>query len=74
MQETEQDKGFTQEASGGDRDGFMLPELVAHLREGRTALRQEWATRITDAHLLSSMTSQEVFSCLLYTSPSPRDS
>ena len=62
MQETQQNEGFTQEASGGDRDGFMLPELVAHLREGRTALRQEWATRITDAHLLSSMTSQEVFS------------
>jgi rsbT co-antagonist protein RsbR len=62
MQETQQNEGFTQEASGGDRDGFLLPELVAHLREGRTALRQEWATRITDAHLLSSMTSQEVFS------------
>ena len=62
MQETQQNEGFTQGASGGDRDGFLLPELVAHLREGRTALRQEWATRITDAHLLSSMTSQEVFS------------
>ncbi|MDQ3629527.1 MAG: STAS domain-containing protein [Actinomycetota bacterium] len=48
--------------SDGERNGFLLPELVAHLREGRTALRQEWATRITDAHLLSSMTSQEVFS------------
>ena len=62
MQETQENEGFIQEASGGDRDGFLLPELVAHLREGRTALRQEWATRITDAHLLSSMTSQEVFS------------
>ena len=40
----------------------LLPELVAHLREHRTALRQEWARRITDAHLLSSMTPQEVFS------------
>jgi rsbT co-antagonist protein RsbR len=40
----------------------LLPELVAHLREHRTSLRQEWATRITDAHLLSSMTAQEVFS------------
>ena len=31
---------------------------------GSTArsLRQEWATRITDAHLLSAMTAQEVFS------------
>jgi rsbT co-antagonist protein RsbR len=41
---------------------LLLPELVAHLREHRTPLRQEWATRITDAHLLSSMTAQEVFS------------
>ena len=40
----------------------LLPELVAHLREHRTSLRQEWATRITGAHLLSSMTAQEVFS------------
>ncbi len=40
----------------------LLPELVAHLREHRTSLRQEWATRITEAHLLSSMTEQEVFS------------
>jgi rsbT co-antagonist protein RsbR len=40
----------------------LLPELVAHLREHRTPLRQEWASRITDAHLLSSMTAQEVFS------------
>jgi rsbT co-antagonist protein RsbR len=40
----------------------LLPELVAHLREHRTGLRQEWATRITDAHLLSSMTAKEVFS------------
>jgi len=40
----------------------LLPELVNHLREHRTPLRQEWATRITDAHLLSGMTAQEVFS------------
>jgi rsbT co-antagonist protein RsbR len=40
----------------------LLPELVAHLRHLRTPLRQEWANRINDAHLLSSMTAQEVFS------------
>jgi rsbT co-antagonist protein RsbR len=40
----------------------LLPELVAHLRENRTELRQQWAERITQAHLLSSMTDQEVFS------------
>ena len=43
-------------------EDWLLPELVAHLREHRTSLRQEWAGRITDAHLLSSMTAQEVFS------------
>jgi len=57
---THQDAGTTTEQSA--IDGLLLPELVAHLREHRTALRQEWATRITDAHLLSSMTAQEVFS------------
>jgi rsbT co-antagonist protein RsbR len=40
----------------------LLPELVAHLRASRTALRQEWATRISGANLLSSMTPQEIFS------------
>ncbi|MBA2318974.1 MAG: STAS domain-containing protein [Euzebyales bacterium] len=40
----------------------LLPELVAHLRDSRTELRQEWANRITEASLLSSMTPQEVFS------------
>jgi rsbT co-antagonist protein RsbR len=45
---------------GGDE--ALLPELVAHLRAGRTQLRQQWAERITEAHLLSAMTSQEVFS------------
>jgi len=38
-----------------------LPELVAHLRTNRTALREQWAKRITDARLLSAMTAQEVF-------------
>jgi rsbT co-antagonist protein RsbR len=40
----------------------LLPQLVAHLHEHRTELRQEWATRINDAHLLTAMTPQEVFS------------
>ena len=40
----------------------LLPELVAHLRANRTQLRQQWAERITQAHLLSAMTAQEVFS------------
>ena len=39
----------------------LLPELVAHLRENRTNLRQEWANRITEAKLLAAMTHQEIF-------------
>jgi rsbT co-antagonist protein RsbR len=40
----------------------LLPELVAHLRENRTQLREEWARRITDARLLTAMTPEELFS------------
>jgi rsbT co-antagonist protein RsbR len=43
-------------------DTMLLPELVAHLREHRSGLREEWAARINDAGLLSAMTPQEVFS------------
>ena len=39
----------------------LLPELVAHLGEHRSALREEWAKRINEAQLLSAMTEQEVF-------------
>ncbi|MGY1636000.1 STAS domain-containing protein [Geodermatophilus sp. SYSU D00742] len=42
-----------------DQEG-LLPQLVAHLREHRTRLRQEWARRIQEAHLLQAMTSQEM--------------
>ncbi|CAA9411803.1 MAG: RsbT co-antagonist protein RsbRA, partial [uncultured Pseudonocardia sp.] len=44
-----------------EEDVLLLPELVAHLREHRSLLRQKWAARITDAHLLAAMTPQEVF-------------
>src|ERR1700730_550536 len=39
-----------------------LPQLVKHLRQNRTALREEWARRIGDAQLLSAMTPEEIFS------------
>src|SRR3712207_5058784 len=38
----------------------LLPQLVAHLREHRTKLRQEWSRRIQDAGLLHAMTPQEM--------------
>jgi rsbT co-antagonist protein RsbR len=40
----------------------LLRELVAHLRQNRTQLREEWARRITDAQLLTAMTKEEIFS------------
>jgi rsbT co-antagonist protein RsbR len=39
----------------------LLSELVSHLRDKRTRLREQWARRIADAHLLSAMTEQEIF-------------
>lgn len=39
----------------------LLRELVAHLRQHRTQLREEWARRITEAALLTAMTKDEVF-------------
>ena len=47
------------------RDGLrdedtLLPQLVAHLREHRTRLRQEWSARIQDSGLLHAMTPQEM--------------
>jgi rsbT co-antagonist protein RsbR len=40
----------------------LLRELVAHLRQNRTQLREEWARRITDAQLLTTMSNEEIFS------------
>lgn len=39
----------------------LLRQLVAHLRENRTQLRQEWARRITEAKLLTAMSQDEIF-------------
>ncbi|MBF4997129.1 anti-anti-sigma factor [Nocardia sp. 852002-20019_SCH5090214] len=40
----------------------LLPQLVEHLRQNRTELREEWARRIGDAALLTAMTPEEIFS------------
>src|SRR3989442_214559 len=45
-------------ATGADA---LLRELVAHLRQNRTELREEWARRITRAQLLTAMTEEEIF-------------
>ncbi len=40
----------------------LLPQLVHHLRQNRTVLREEWARRINEAELLTAMSPQEIFS------------
>ena len=39
----------------------LLRELVAHLRQNRTELREEWARRITEAKFLTAMSKEEIF-------------
>jgi rsbT co-antagonist protein RsbR len=48
--------------SSAETSAALLRELVAHLRENRTALREEWARRITEAQLLTALTPEEIFS------------
>jgi rsbT co-antagonist protein RsbR len=49
-------------AEGSDGADPLLLELVAYLRDQRTALREEWARRISEAELLSVMSDDEIFS------------
>ncbi|MDQ3104097.1 MAG: STAS domain-containing protein [Actinomycetota bacterium] len=43
----------------GDADN-LLPQLVAHLREHRSKLREQWVSRIHGSHLLQGMTPHEM--------------
>jgi rsbT co-antagonist protein RsbR len=54
----------TDATADGQRDANagLLTELVAHLRNNRTQLRQEWARRIGEARLLTALTQEEIFS------------
>jgi rsbT co-antagonist protein RsbR len=59
MQKVQDETGIlltTTETTAG-----LLRELVAHLRQNRTQLREEWARRITEARLLTAMSKDEVF-------------
>jgi rsbT co-antagonist protein RsbR len=59
----QQDRTVQPSASTAPPEGnvAVLRELVAHLRQNRTQLREEWARRITEARLLTAMTSDEIF-------------
>jgi rsbT co-antagonist protein RsbR len=48
------------EAAESVYSGRLLSELVAHLRENRNRLRDEWAQRVTEASLLEAMSPQEM--------------
>lgn len=39
----------------------LLRELVSHLRQNRSQLREEWVRRMTEAKLLTAMTKEEIF-------------
>src|SRR6185369_6817872 len=45
----------------GESARALLTEWVAHLRQNRTQLREEWAHRITESRLLTAMTQEEIF-------------
>lgn len=50
-------------SAGGRKESTaeLLRELVSHLRENRTVLREQWARRITEANLLTAMSKEEIF-------------
>ncbi|HKE09298.1 MAG TPA: STAS domain-containing protein [Candidatus Acidoferrum sp.] len=39
----------------------LLRELVSHLRQNRTQLREEWTGRISETRLLTAMSNDEIF-------------
>jgi rsbT co-antagonist protein RsbR len=51
----------TMEPSSPEGTAVLLRELVSHLRQNRTQLREEWARRITEAQLLTAMSKDEIF-------------
>src|SRR6267143_1570215 len=44
-----------------DATTALLRELVAHLRQNRTQMREEWVRGITETELLTAMTKDEIF-------------
>jgi rsbT co-antagonist protein RsbR len=51
----------TETHAHADASALLLRELVAHLRQNRTQLREEWVRRITGAQLLTAMSRDEIF-------------
>jgi len=58
---TPKDRTATSQPPTAEETAGLLRELVSHLRQNRTQLREEWARRITRAQLLTAMTEEEIF-------------
>jgi rsbT co-antagonist protein RsbR len=61
MAKTERSSPSAPVQPSAESTAALLRELVAHLRQGRTQLREEWARRITEAQLLTAMSREEIF-------------
>lgn len=57
---TEQKYPHIPSVSRDENTELLLSELVAHLRQKRSELREEWAQRIQEAELLTAMNKQEI--------------
>ena len=62
QQQDESGEDQPAERADDDETSDLLRELVAHLRDNRTELREEWARRISQAELLGVMSDEEIFS------------
>src|SRR5260370_33437293 len=49
------------EPKRAEESSELLRELVAHLRQNRTQLREEWVVRVSETRLLTAMTKEEIF-------------
>src|SRR5260370_7134276 len=49
------------EPNRAEEPSELLRELVAHLRQNRTQLREEWVGSISQTRLLTAMTKEEIF-------------
>jgi rsbT co-antagonist protein RsbR len=61
VKETAAGNNQVTEMSHSEAPSELLRELVAHLRQNRTQLREEWVARISETRLLTAMTKEEIF-------------
>jgi rsbT co-antagonist protein RsbR len=59
--DTTSHKPFAEPITRNEPTSLLLRELVGHLRQHRTQLREDWVSRISEAELLTAMTKEEIF-------------